>query len=291
MTAVDDLSFEVPEGVIMGFLGPNGAGKTTSLRLVLDIVRPSAGRIEVLGRAPGQGARREVGFLPEERGLYRRMTARDSVIYFARLKGIRGAEARRAADRLLERVGLGGVGGRRIDALSKGMAQKVQLAAALVNAPRLVLLDEPFSGLDPVNQAVLEDIVLDLARNGSTVVFSTHVMQHAERLCHRLVLIASGRKLFDGTQDEARRQLPGRLQLTARGDPSGLPGVLRAEAEGGIGEWSDWQVTLAPGADPGDLLEACFARGLIVRRFEPHRPSLHDVFVHLVNPGGNGSGR
>jgi len=190
--------------------------------------------------------------------------------------------ARAAADRLLERVGLAEVATRRIEAMSKGMAQKVQLAAALVNAPRLILLDEPFSGLDPVNQGVLEDLVLDLSRHGSTVVFSTHVMQHAERLCDRLVLIAEGRKLFDGTQHDARRLLPGRLDIRAQRDPSGLPGVRAADRVGFVDGWTDWRLTLDPGFDPDDLLEACFAGGMMLRHFDAHRPSLHDVFVELV---------
>jgi ABC-2 type transport system ATP-binding protein len=229
---------------------------------VLDIMQPTAGRIEVLGHPPGAGSRRDVGFLPEERGLYRRMTARESVIYFARLKGMTAPAARAAADRLLERVGLAEVATRRIEAMSKGMAQKVQLAAALVNAPRLILLD--------------------LSRHGSTVVFSTHVMQHAERLCDRLVLIAEGRKLFDGTQHEARRLLPGRLDIKAQNDPSGLPGVRAAEWVGFADGWTDWRLTLDPGFDPDDLLEACFAGGMMLRHFDAHRPSLHDVFVELV---------
>ena len=249
---------------------------------MLDIIRPSAGRIEVLGHPPGDGTRRRIGFLPEERGLYRRMTARDSVIYFARLKGMGRADAKRAADQLLERVGLSAVATRRIEAMSKGMAQKVQLAAALVNAPPLVLLDEPFSGLDPVNQGVLEEIVLELARTGSTVVFSTHVMQHAERLCDRLVLLAGGRKLFDGTQKQARATLPGQIEITAERDPAGLPGVRHAVAEQTTGSWTDWRLTLEPGFDPNNLLEACFGRGIVLRRFEPHRPSLHDVFLEFV---------
>jgi ABC-2 type transport system ATP-binding protein len=169
------------------------------------------------------------------------------------------------------------------------MAQKVQLAAALVNSPRLVLLDEPFSGLDPVNQAVLEEVVTDVARTGSTVVFSTHVMQHAERLCDRLVLIAQGRKIFDGTQSEARERLPGRLTLVAEHDPSALPGVRAAIAGATVDGWTEWAVNLAPGRDPGDLLEACFARDFRLRGFEPHRPSLHDVFVHLVGTNGRSS--
>jgi ABC-2 type transport system ATP-binding protein len=201
---------------------------------------------------------------------------------------MRAADARRAADRLLERVGLVGAATKRIEAMSKGMAQKVQLAAALVNAPRLVLLDEPFSGLDPVNQAVLEDLVLDLARTGSTVVFSTHVMQHAERLCDRIVLIAAGRKRFDGTQREARQLLPGRVELRSHGNPRGLPGVRAIEASGQGNGWTDWRVTLEPGFEPGMLLEACFERGFVLSRFEPHRPTLHEVFVELVQGTAEG---
>ena len=285
--AVDELSFVVPEGQIFGFLGPNGAGKTTSLRMVLDILRPSSGAIEVMGRPPGRESLAEVGFLPEERGLYRRMTALETVIYFGQLKGMDTAAARASADRLLERFGLGQAAKRRVDALSKGMAQKVQLATALVNSPRLVLLDEPFSGLDPVNQGVLEDIVLELARDGAAIVFSTHVMQHAERLCDRLLLMANGRKIFEGTQAEARRTLPHRVSIIARDDPRGLPNVVETSPGVSRDGWTDWDLTLQPGAAPGDLLEACFDRGIRLREFELHKPSLHEVFVHLV--GGNGT--
>jgi ABC-2 type transport system ATP-binding protein len=280
--AVDDLSFSVPEGRIFGFLGPNGAGKTTSLRMVLDILHPDTGTIEVLGRPPGREPLTGVGFLPEERGLYRGMTVLDTVIYFGRLKGMSAAAARTAAVRLIDRFGLGQAAGRRIDELSKGMAQKVQLATALVNAPRLVLLDEPFSGLDPVNQSMLEDLVRELARNGSTIVFSTHVMQHAERLCDRLLLIVRGRKVFEGTQDEARRTIPPRLSLTASSDPQALPGVAQAARGASLDGWTDWDLTLFPGADPGDVLQGCFDAGVRLRRFDLHQPSLHDVFVHLV---------
>jgi ABC-2 type transport system ATP-binding protein len=163
------------------------------------------------------------------------------------------------------------------------MAQKVQLAAALVTNPRLLILDEPFSGLDPVNQAVLEDLVLERAKAGATVIFSTHVMQHAERLCDRLLLVARGRKVFQGDQDAARAQLPTRLTLTARDDPRSLPGVQSAQALGAAQEgWTDWTIALAPGGDAGGLLEACTGRGFALRRFDIHRASLHEVFLHLV---------
>ena len=214
--AVDDLSFAVRDGEVFGFLGGNGAGKTTSLRMVLDIIRPTAGRIEILGGPPGREKSSELGFLPEERGLYRTMTALDTIAYFGRLKGMSKGDARREGRALLDRFGLGGSAHMKIEKLSKGMAQKVQLATAVVNHPRLLILDEPFSGLDPVNQGLLEDEIKRLSHQGSTIVFSTHVMQHAERLCDRLLLLADGRKVFEGTQDEARATLPARHHFMTR---------------------------------------------------------------------------
>jgi ABC-2 type transport system ATP-binding protein len=282
-TAVDDLSFEAPEGGIFGFLGANGAGKTTSLRMALDILRPTAGTISVLGEPAGRQHGGEIGFLPEERGLYRQMTAIETVVYFGRLKRMAAAPARRAAEALIERFGLADFGHEKVERLSKGMAQKVQLAAALVTKPRLLILDEPFAGLDPVNQAVLEEVVLELARSGSTVVFSTHVMQHAERLCDRLILIARGRKVFQGDLEAARALLPTRLTLTASGDPRALPGVADVAKVGTpAGGWTDYEVSLTPEATSAALLETCTAAGFPLRRFEVRRASLHEVFIHLV---------
>jgi ABC-2 type transport system ATP-binding protein len=258
--------------------------------MVLDILRPTSGEITVLDGPPGRRGGGEIGFLPEERGLYRQMTALETVIYFGRLKGMAAPAARRAAQALLERFDLAAFGKRKVSQLSKGMAQKVQLASALVTTPQLLILDEPFAGLDPVNQAVLEEVVLELAKGGSTVVFSTHVMQHAERLCDRLLLIARGRKVFQGSQEEARAQLPARLSLTAREDPRRLPGVERAEPAGPAADgWSDWDITLAPGASSAALLEACTTGGFALRRFETHRASLHEIFLHLA--GGERPGR
>lgn len=283
VAAVDDLSFAVPEGSVFGFLGGNGAGKTTSLRMALDIIRPTSGRIEVLGAPPSRETAASIGFLPEERGLYRRMTVLDTVVYFGRLKRMSGSAARKAAIELIERLGLSARAATPVAKLSKGLAQKVQLATALVNAPKLLLLDEPFSGLDPVNQALLEGMIREAAHGGSTVVFSTHVMQHAERLCDRLLLLARGRKVFEGTQDQARAALPARLTLTSRADPAGLPGVASstalAQAEEG---WTRFEIALRPGANAGDLLEACTAGGFALRSFHIHRPALHEVFIHLV---------
>jgi ABC-2 type transport system ATP-binding protein len=283
VVAVNDLSFGVEPGTVFGFLGGNGAGKTTSLRMVLDIIRPTSGTIEVLGRAPGRANAPDIGFLPEERGLYRQMTALDTITYFGRLKGMSAADARRKGAALLDRFGLAANTRSTVDKLSKGMAQKVQLATAIVNQPKLLILDEPFSGLDPVNQGLLEDEIRRMSAAGSTIVFSTHVMQHAERLCDRLLLLARGRKKFEGTLEQARAQLPTRLSVIAKQNPSTLAGVEsatdRGEAEEG---WRRWDVRLAPGIAPGDVLEQCIAKGFPLRRFEQQLASLHDVFVHLV---------
>lgn len=285
-TAVDGLSFAVREGEVFGFLGGNGAGKTTSLRMVLDIIRPSAGRIEVLGRAPGRANAPEIGFLPEERGLYRTMTALDTIVYFGRLKGMTAAAARSEGLALLDRFGLAKNARSTIDKLSKGMAQKVQLATAVVNRPRLLILDEPFSGLDPVNQGLLEDEIKRASAGGATVIFSTHVMQHAERLCDRLLLLARGHKRFEGTLDEARAQLPARLSIVARQSIAGMPGVDQAEPGAELADgWREWEVRLRPDVTPGDVLERCVAEGIPLRRFDERRASLHDVFLHVVGAG------
>jgi ABC-2 type transport system ATP-binding protein len=283
--AVDDLSFEVREGEVFGFLGGNGAGKTTSLRMALDIIRPTSGRIEVLGRAPGRDNARDVGFLPEERGLYRQMTALDTIVYFGRLKGMTAAAAKSEGLALLDRFGLAANAKSSVDKLSKGMAQKVQLATAVVNRPRLLILDEPFSGLDPVNQGLLEEEIRRMREGGATVVFSTHVMQHAERLCDTLLLLARGRKVFAGTLDQARAELPARLSVVAKATPASLPGVESAAATAVLQNgWQEWDVRLKPGVAPGDLLETCIADGVPLRRFEERRASLHDVFLHMVGP-------
>ena len=282
-TAVDGLAFAVPQGGVFGFLGGNGAGKTTSLRMALGIIRPTSGAIEILGAPPSRENASDIGFLPEERGLYRRMTVLDTVVYFGRLKRMDAAAARASALRLIERLDLKDRLKTPVGQLSKGLAQKVQLATALVNSPRLLLLDEPFSGLDPVNQGVLEEVIRDLAASGSTVIFSTHVMQHAERLCNRLLLLARGRKVFEGTQEEARGALPSRLTLTSRTDPAALPSVASASALGPARDgWTDFEVALQPGADPGALLETCTTQGFALRSFDLHRPSLHEAFIHLV---------
>lgn len=285
LTAVDDLSFSVEAGEIFGFLGGNGAGKTTTLRMVLDILRPTSGSIALFGDVPSRRVASRIGFLPEERGLYSGMSAIETIVYFGRLKGLDEGLARRRGLDLLERFDLAARAKSRIGDMSKGMAQKVQLATALVNEPDLLMLDEPFSGLDPVNQGLLEDEILRASRRGAAVVFSTHVMQHAERLCDRLLLLRKGRKRFEGTLEEARAQLPARLSALAKGDLASLPGVSAAEASPTDDpQWREWSLHFAPGVDPAHVLEHCTANGIALRRWEQHRASLHDVFVQLVGP-------
>lgn len=217
-TAVAEFDMQVGRGQITGFLGPNGAGKSTFLRMALGIIRPDAGRTRLFGKAPGATVLERVGFLPEERGIYKKMKAEDVIIFFGRMKGMSMAAARKAARDGLERFGLGGDAKKKIKEMSKGMAQKVQIIATLAHDPEFIILDEPFSGLDPVNQKMLEDMICDEARRGKTILFSTHVMEHAERLCDQIVLISKGRKVFDGSVPEALSQVPRRVIIEASSD-------------------------------------------------------------------------
>jgi len=287
VTAVDNLSFSVGEGEIFGFLGGNGAGKTTTLRMVLDIIRPTHGCISVLGGPPDRRRADKIGFLPEERGLYAGMSAIETIVYFGRLKGMMPDAARRRGMDLLERFDLGERAKSGVGTMSKGMAQKVQLATALVNEPELLMLDEPFSGLDPVNQGLLEAEILHASQRGAAVIFSTHVMQHAERLCHRLLLLRKGRKRFEGTLQEARDELPYKLEAVAQSDLAALPGVATATRGKACGDgWHEWQLELALGVDPGHVLEHCTANSIGLRQWNERRATLHEVFVHLVGNEG-----
>jgi ABC-2 type transport system ATP-binding protein len=285
--AVDDVGFSVPAGSIHGFLGPNGAGKTTTIRMILEIIRPTSGRITVLG-SNALAVRDRIGYLPEEKGLYKKMRAWSVVAYFATLKGLPAKRAKRIAYELLDRYGLADFADKRTEALSKGMGQKVQVLAAIAHSPEFVILDEPFSGLDPVNQQVMEEVIRDIAARGGTVIFSTHVMSHAERLCQRIVLLAKGRKIFDGTVAEARRTIPRRVRIRTDADLAplaaleGVAGIDRLEgADGGA---PLHEIRIGDRFEPQRILQACFERGIRLESFEQSEPSLHDVFVHLVGP-------
>jgi ABC-2 type transport system ATP-binding protein len=279
-TAVNDLSLTVPRGAVYGFIGPNGSGKTTTLRMIMRILHPDSGEIEVLGQHTTGAASDRVGYLPEERGLYKAMTVRDVLRFYAALKGMR--RSRPAIDDWLERMGLSEWAGKKVQALSKGMAQKVQFIAAVVAQPELVLLDEPFSGLDPVNLEVLRAAVLDLRRNGTTVIFSTHDMNVAERMCDSILMIYRGNKVLDGTLDSIQATYGSdTLRVRLNGDgrvPAHLPGVQKLTDFGRYQE-----LRLADGVDSQSVLAALMAHGRVLH-FELARPSLQDIFVRIAAP-------
>jgi ABC-2 type transport system ATP-binding protein len=278
--AVDDLTLEVPTGSVYGFIGPNGSGKTTTLRMIMRILHPDRGDIRVLGEESLGAASDRVGYLPEERGLYKQMVVRDVLRFYAELKGARHSKA--TIDDWLERLDLSDWADKRVATLSKGMSQKVQFIATVVARPELVLLDEPFSGLDPVNAVVLREAVLDLKRNGTTVIFSTHDMAVAEEMCDFIFMIYKGKKVLDGTLDAIQNTYGSdtlRVRLDQNGEPlDRLPGVLKVTDHGHLQE-----LRLEKGADTQHLLGILMARGP-VRHFELTRPSLHDIFVRIAGP-------
>jgi ABC-2 type transport system ATP-binding protein len=283
-TAVNNLTITVPRGAVYGFIGPNGSGKTTTLRMIMHILHPDSGEIEVLGERTTRAAHDRVGYLPEERGLYKSMTVRDVLQFYAGLKGL--SRSRSAVDAWLERMGLSEWAGKKVQALSKGMAQKVQFIAAVIAKPELVLLDEPFSGLDPVNLEVLRDAVLDLRRDGTTVIFSTHDMNVAERMCDSIFMIYRGNKVLDGTLDSIQATYgTDTLHVRLNGDgriPANLPGVQKLTDFGRYQE-----LRLAEGVDSQDVLAALMAHGRVLH-FELARPSLHDIFVRIAAPEAAG---
>ena len=279
--AVNDVSFTVEPGQIVGFLGPNGAGKTTTLRMALGLIKPDSGTVNLFGETPGENAFGRVGFLPEERGLYKKQTAREAIAHMARLNGLKKKRAFTLADELLDRYGLGEAKRKKNKDMSKGMAQKVQLLAAIAHDPEFHILDEPFSGLDPVNQQVLEGIVREITSRDRTIIFSTHVMEHAERLCDRIILMASGRKVFDGTTEAALAKAPRRVNLAS--DMDGLTELIEPFAASVDAHPNgDLSLTLKPGAQAHDILERSVTQGLRLSKYEPIRPTLHEAFVTLV---------
>lgn len=283
--AVDALDFNVSEGSIVGFLGPNGAGKSTSLRMALGVLSPDSGETRLFGEAPNLNQLKRVGFLPEERGLYKKMSPRQIITYFARLKGMSARDAKARADELLDAMGLGPFAKTRTSRLSKGMSQKVQILCALAHRPDFLILDEPFSGLDPVNQQALEDLIVEEHKRGATIVFSTHVMEHAERLCQKIVMMARGRKVFDGTLQDAFNALGNAVQIGVS-DGFDLAAIMSSAglhaARDDVGE-NKWRVELAPQQNPETALRAALDAGAPITSFVPQEAKLRDVFVSLVS--------
>ncbi|XZE54427.1 ABC transporter ATP-binding protein [Planctomycetaceae bacterium SH139] len=277
---IDNLSFVVPAGSLFGLIGPNGSGKTTTMRMILRIYQPDSGEVRVLGQPAGRTADHRLGYLPEERGLYPRMTVRRILRYFARLKQVRNADD--AIDRWLDALGMTGWSNKRVDQLSKGMAQKVQFITAVISEPKLAILDEPFSGLDPVNLDLLREAVRDLRRNGTTVILSTHDMDVAQAMCDRVLMIYRGRNVLEGTLDDIRLnkgQPRLRVRMAAgRPLPSDLPGVETVLSHG-----TDYDLLLSDLTARPAVLSTLAAAGDL-EHFETVRPSLHDIFVSIAGP-------
>ncbi|MFS0737351.1 ATP-binding cassette domain-containing protein [Sphingomonas sp. 1P06PA] len=276
--AVDGIDLSVPAGSIFGVLGPNGAGKTTTLRMLLGIIDPDTGSRTLLGETRPLRAATRVGYLPEERGLYPAMHAVDAIAFMGALRGMKLKPARARALELLEAHGLGDAARKPIRTLSKGMAQTVQLIGTIIHRPRLIVLDEPFSGLDALNQQRLEAMIRAQAADGVTVLFSTHVIAHAERLCERIAIIAGGRVRFSGTVDEARARLPQQVRLETRATDGPWRATLPADAERIDGVWR----FAAPPAGIEPLLTALIAGGAGIETLAIERPGLHDAFVSIA---------
>jgi ABC-2 type transport system ATP-binding protein len=276
--AVDDLSLDVPSGSIYGFIGPNGSGKTTTLRMIMHILLPDRGEIEVLGSRDTAAARDRVSYLPEERGLYKKMTIRRLLRYYARLKGAPSAGIDASIAEWMDRMDLPGLLDRQIETLSKGMSQKVQFISAVVSNPALLILDEPFSGLDPVNAQVVRDGVLEMRRRGATVVFSTHDMSTAERMCDRIFMIFKGRKVLDGSLDAIQDQYGAdTVRVRTAEGASALAGLPEVEAVTDFGQLQEVRLQ----GDAQAFLSRLAARTAIYH-FEVTRPSLQDIFVRIA---------
>lgn len=279
--AVRDLDFAVPEGCVYGFIGPNGSGKTTMLRMILRIIEPDSGSIRVFGKDRSGVANERIAYLPEERGLYRKMTVLRQLTYFGTLKGLRHRDARERARHWLKKFELESWANQKLEALSKGMSQKIQFIATILADPELIILDEPFSGLDPVNLDILRDTVLELRSSGKTILFSTHDMHTAEKMCDRLLMIYRGDKVLDGTLEEIQHRfgedtIRFRCESPEQFPLNTLPGVVHSRQLGNY-----WEIQYND--DPQNVLRALMNHGRVTH-FELVHPNLHDIFVRTANP-------
>jgi len=278
--AVDNLTAKIPAGAIYGFLGPNGAGKTTTLRMIMNIIRPDTGAISIFGNGSVEKVKGRIGYMPEERGLYRKMTVAKTLAFFGVLKGLSQSELARRVPQWLERIELNNWARKKVEDLSRGMHQKLQFAVTVINEPDLLILDEPFSGLDPLNLDLLKDIILEMKGKGHTIIFSTHAMHEAETLCDSILLINKGKIILDGELGRIRSQKASNAVIVeAEGDTGfieTLPFVAGIETQ-----QNRLEITLRQGSDPQDLLKALVSR-VRVQRFEVKVPSLHEIFVALV---------
>jgi ABC-2 type transport system ATP-binding protein len=276
--AVDDLSFSVSSGEIFGLIGPNGAGKTTTIRMMMDIIKPDSGAVTVLGEKLGEAAKNRLGYLPEERGLYKKLKVIDSIIYLASLKGMDSHLAAEKANQLLNLTGMLPHQGKKIEELSKGMGQIIQFIVTIIHDPQLVILDEPFSGLDPVNTELLKGMVIDLKNQGKAVILSTHQMNQVEELCDRILMVNQGRSVLYGSLNEIKsRYNNNAVVLDFTGELGEIPGVAGQRA------YKDHVELLLDGkTTPQQLLERLVSRGIVIKRFEIATPPLNEIFLKVV---------
>jgi len=278
--AVENLDVQVPAGSIYGFLGPNGAGKTTTLRMIMNIIRPDSGAITLLGNKSIEKLKSRLGYMPEERGLYRKMKVNKMLAYFAALKAVPAKDISPQVRRWLQRVELSEWADKKVEDLSRGMHQKLQFAVTVVNEPELLILDEPFSGLDPLNLDLLKGIILEMRSEGKTIIFSTHMMHEAESLCDFILLINKGKSILDGKLSDIRSRKSGQvISVELEGETDFIKTLPQAAAV--KGQANQWEITLADGADPQELLKVLVGK-VRVLKFELKAPTLHEIFVNLV---------
>jgi len=275
---VNDLSFSVAQGEVFGLIGPNGAGKTTTIRMMMDIIKPDSGEVTVLGEKLSEASKNKLGYLPEERGLYRKLTVIDSIIYLASLKGMDRRSAGERADELLEQTGMLPHKGKKIEELSRGMGQIIQFIVTIIHSPELVILDEPFAGLDPVNSELLKGMVADLRSQGKAMILSTHQMNEVEELCDRILMINHGRSVLYGKLSEIQSKYRSNsVLLEFEGKLDELPGVTEKRPHKGYVE-----LVLDGKTTPQQVLERLVSTGLVINRFEVATPPLHEIFLKVV---------
>ena len=278
--AVDDLTFDIAEGSVFGLLGPNGAGKTSTIRMMIGITAPDSGEIRVFGKPFDRKSLHRIGYLPEERGLYKKMKVLDQLVFLGELHGVNAAAARKKAIEWCERLEIAEKLDKKVEELSKGMQQKIQLIASLLHDPEFIIMDEPFYGLDPVNSALLKDVMLDLKKNGRTILFSTHRMDQVEKLCDSICLINRGRSVLQGPLKQVKAQY-GKSNVQIEYEGSG-DFLQKGELVGSYNNYGNYvEVRLAPGADAQQLLHIAAARSRI-SKFEVVEPSLEEIFIEVV---------
>ena len=275
---VNDISFDVEQGEILGLIGPNGAGKTTTIRMIMDIIKPDSGKITILGESLSENAKNRIGYLPEERGLYRKLTVIDSIVYLASLKGITSHAARSRAEELLERIDMLPHKNKKIEELSRGMGQFIQFLVTVIHDPQIIILDEPFAGLDPVNTELLKDLTLELRNQGKSIILSTHRMNEVEELCDRIFMIHEGQSVLYGELARIKARYRGNsIIVELEGEVPQLEGITDKH------EYRDHvELFLDSSTSPSKILAQLMDRGTVINRFEVSTPSLNDIFIQLV---------